>query len=133
MDFDLPNFTLFVEHTIFNCLLEGDARVEVVAERLGLSPRTLQRRLQGNGTSYRRVLDRTRLQVAARLLEKKRMTQGKIAEALGYSSGTAFNRAFKRWTGWAPGQHPNSPTELSMFDARRSRREKPASGGNWAA
>ena len=81
----------------------GPFRVTHVAkaDRLGLHPRTLSRRLGQRGTSFRRLVDDERLARARRLLETG-STVEQVAHRLGYSDGTAFARAFKRWTGSTP-------------------------------
>ncbi|MDD9937814.1 MAG: AraC family transcriptional regulator ligand-binding domain-containing protein [Myxococcales bacterium] len=76
-----------------------DATAEQVAARLGQSARTLARRLQAEGTSYRDVLDDVRKQAAQRALTASDRSISDIAERLGFSSAQSFNRAFKRWTG----------------------------------
>ena len=80
----------------------GDARLELVARRLGVGARTLQRRLGGHGTSYARILDDVRREKAQRWVEQGAMSLGEIAFGLGFSEPSAFHRAFKRWTGRTP-------------------------------
>ena len=67
-----------------------------------MSPRTLHRRLEEEGTSFRRVLTDVRRELAARHLQERRLAIGEIAFLLGFSEASAFHRAFKRWTGHAP-------------------------------
>jgi AraC-like DNA-binding protein len=69
-----------------------------VARELGLTPRTLQRRLKAESTTYRTVLDQARLELAGRALLQSAPT-ARVAESLGFSEPAAFQRAFKRWTG----------------------------------
>jgi AraC-like DNA-binding protein len=83
----------------------GDARLEVVARRLGVGARTLQRRLGERGTTYARVLDEVRRETAQRWVEQGTMSFGEIAFGLGFSEPSAFHRAFKRWTGRTPGAY----------------------------
>jgi len=80
----------------------GDARLELVARRLGVGARTLQRRLGGRGTTYARILDEVRSEKAQRWVEQGTMSLGEIAFGLGFSEPSAFHRAFKRWTGRTP-------------------------------
>jgi AraC-like DNA-binding protein len=80
----------------------GDARLELVARRLGVGARTLQRRLGGHGTTYARILDEVRREKAQRWVEQGTMSLGEIAFGLGFSEPSAFHRAFKRWTGRTP-------------------------------
>ncbi|MBC6407661.1 MAG: helix-turn-helix transcriptional regulator [Rhodobacteraceae bacterium] len=67
---------------------------------LGMSPRTLARRLQEAGTSYRAIVDDLRCDMAKTLI-KDDMSLTEIAFALGYSDQAAFSTAFRRWTGFA--------------------------------
>jgi AraC-like DNA-binding protein len=83
----------------------GDARLEVVARRLGVGARTLQRRLGGRGTNYARLLDDVRREKAQQWVEQGTMSLGEIAFGLGFSEPSAFHRAFKRWTGRTPGRY----------------------------
>ena len=81
---------------------EGQATLEQIAPRLHMSPRTLHRRLEDEGTSFRQVLTEVRRELAARHLSERRLAIGEIAFLLGFSEPSAFHRAFKRWTGHAP-------------------------------
>jgi len=89
------------------CAAAGD-----VAGALGLSERTLHRRLRAEGTSFREVLEAFREAEAERLLGAARMPLGEVALRLGFSDQTAWNRAFRRWKG-------RSPTE--WLEERRTR------------
>ena len=73
-----------------------------IAPRLHMSPRTLHRRLEEEGTSFRQVLTEVRRELAARHLSERRLAIGEIAFLLGFSEPSAFHRAFKRWTGHGP-------------------------------
>ncbi len=79
-----------------------EAKVETVADSLELSPRTLQRRLESEGTSFQEVLDGVREQLAMSYLVNDSLTVSEIAYLLGYSELRAFDRAFRRWTGKTP-------------------------------
>lgn len=81
---------------------EGQPTLEQIAPRLHMSPRTLHRRLEDEGTSFRQVLNEVRRELAARHLIERRLAIGEIAFLLGFSEPSAFHRAFKRWTGHAP-------------------------------
>jgi AraC-like DNA-binding protein len=76
--------------------------IEAVAPALGCSARTLQRKLRDEGLSYQEVLDAVRAQVAKAWLSNKRRSVGDLADLLGYSEPSAFDRAFRRWTGQTP-------------------------------
>jgi AraC-like DNA-binding protein len=87
-------------------LLDEVGRVEPTASRLaralGLSERTLSRRLDAEGTSFRAILDGLRRQTATALLRDPALGIAEVAFVLGYSEPTAFHRSFKRWTGMTP-------------------------------
>ena len=72
------------------------------ARRLGMSSRTLQRRLRASGTSFTDLLRRKREFRAIHMLCQGRQSLAEIADALGFSEHSAFSRAFKRWTGTSP-------------------------------
>jgi AraC-like DNA-binding protein len=80
------------------------ANLETIAAGLKTSPRSLQRRLAAEGVSIRELTQRHRMQLAAALLSEGGMSVEAIAAALGYADGTAFWRAFKKSTGFAPRQ-----------------------------
>lgn len=84
-------------------LAEANAQ-EQVAANLSMTPRTLHRRLQQEGLSFKQLLDDMRRQRALSLLRHERMAIGDIAQQLGYRDQANFVRAFKRWTGSTPSQ-----------------------------
>jgi AraC-like DNA-binding protein len=81
---------------------EGNSSIVRVAARLGLHPKALSRSLRADGITYRELLEEVRLRLAHRYLEQRAMGMAEIAFRLGYSEKSAFNRAFKRWTGKPP-------------------------------
>ncbi|HEX2831276.1 MAG TPA: AraC family transcriptional regulator [Burkholderiales bacterium] len=91
-----------VRRAIGESLESGDARLESVAAKLATSPRTLERRLKEHGISYRELVSETRRHYAVGYLQDAKHTVTEIAFRLGYSEVSAFNRAFKRWTGGTP-------------------------------
>ena len=78
---------------------------ERVAAALAMSPRTLQRRLREEGTSYADLLDRFRHRMAVALLEDREIAIYEVAYLLGYAEPSTFYRAFRRWTGSSPREH----------------------------
>lgn len=84
--------------------LPGAADVAEVARAMHMSGRTLQRRLEQEGTTFSEVLDRARLDVARRALAEPSVTLTDVAVRLGFSDLATFTRAFKRWAGMPPGQ-----------------------------
>lgn len=71
------------------------------ARTMGMTTRTLQRRLQEEGTTFRAVLDEVGLE-GARRVQATATTSRALAASLGFSEAAAFHRAFKRWTGTTP-------------------------------
>lgn len=83
----------------------GDASAAALARRLGMSLRTLQRRLDGLGTTVRAIIDEARAATARLLLADPDLSLLEVALSLGYSTESAFRRAFRRWTGSSPAQY----------------------------
>lgn len=75
-----------------------------VAAWLGLSERTLHRRLALEGHAFRQLDERVRRNLAERLLGDSTLGLDSIAQQLGYAEAASFSRAFKRWTGYSPDQ-----------------------------
>ena len=84
---------------------EGIPRREKVAEQLGITERTLQRRLQDAGTGYQQLLDDLRRETASEWLTNSDMAINDIALRLGFSEARSFHRRFKTWTGITPGEY----------------------------
>jgi len=78
--------------------------MEEVARRLGISERSLRRRLHDEGKSFADVVDDALAELARHLLHDPSLTIQEVADRLGFSEPSAFHRAFKRWTGLTPGQ-----------------------------
>ncbi len=92
-----------VRRVVCNLLLAGGGALESVAEVFAVHPRTLNRRLKEQGTSFREIRDSLRQGLARHLLSDTEMPLASIAEVLGYAETSIFNRAFQRWTGTPPG------------------------------
>jgi AraC-like DNA-binding protein len=93
-----------VRSALLELLPSGRAAVPAVASRLGISARTLQRRLQDDGTSFQRVLDTTREELARHYLGSTAMPGAEISFLLGFEDPNSFFRAFHDWTGVTPEQ-----------------------------
>ncbi len=75
------------------------------ADLVGMSDRTLQRRLFEYGTTFNEIHDQTRFDSARRLLLDDSINLSSIAYELGYANPANFTRAFRRWAGVSPRQH----------------------------
>ncbi len=85
--------------------LQGQAPARAQAARaLGLSERTLARRMRAEGLSYSALLDGVRRDAALQAVAQTTRALSDIALALGYAEPSVFTRAFRRWTGATPGQ-----------------------------
>ncbi len=91
-----------VENAIAALLPHGQARQDVVAANLGMSPRTLARRLSAEGLSFAGILSEIRSALARRYLADRTLPVSQIAWLLGYTEIGTFTRAFQRWTGMSP-------------------------------
>ncbi|WP_366919207.1 AraC family transcriptional regulator [Burkholderia oklahomensis] len=78
--------------------------MDVLAAELGVSVRTLRRRLADEGTDYETVVDEIREALAEELLATTTLTVAEISERLGYSEPSAFARAFRRWKAMSPNE-----------------------------
>ena len=76
--------------------------IDYVAEKLGMSTRTLRRRLSEEGSSYRAELDEVRYGLAREYLGTTQLSIDEVAQLLGYSEAGNFSHAFRRWSGMAP-------------------------------
>ncbi len=88
-----------VRRTLWSDLPGGKPDVARTASALGLTSRTLQRRLQRRGTSFAEILDVLRQEIATELVANETLAIAEIAYLLGYSEPSAFQRAFRRWHG----------------------------------
>ncbi|MCC4270508.1 AraC family transcriptional regulator [Marinobacter nauticus] len=97
------DLTSKVKQSIQKQLADGITRQDMVAEDLGMTSRTLQRKLSQEGVSYQKLLDEVRQQMAEDYLQNTDMSIPDIALRLGYSETTSFHRKFKAATGKTPG------------------------------
>lgn len=91
-----------VRRLITQELASGDVSLEFVAARLSLSRRTLNRRLAEAGCSFRSILESVREVRAKQLLLDSDLPLTAIADALGFKEQSAFQHAFRKWTGVTP-------------------------------
>ena len=91
-----------IEHLVARHLPSGSVTTKSVAEELGLSERTMARRLADTGTSFRQIIEEVRRELAKRYIAEPDARPSQIARLLGYSEPSAFTHAFRRWTGQSP-------------------------------
>ena len=91
-----------VELLIQNALPSGIPGIHQVGEQLGMSNRTLTRRLAENGVTFRDLIKKTQERVSKDLLENSQRSIAEIAFETGFSEQSSFNRAFRRWSGLSP-------------------------------
>jgi AraC-like DNA-binding protein len=87
---------------ISDALPVGPPRIDQIAQRLAMSPRSLQRKLRDEGASFTNVIDEVRQELAESLLSEPSRSVAETCYLLGFSEPRAFHRAFKRWTGQTP-------------------------------
>jgi len=96
------NFAERVRVAIQQKLTGGRPTIEDIADALHVSSRTLQRRLQNEGSGFQRVLEEARHQLARHYLNNSDLELNEAAYLLGYEDGNSFVRAFRSWEGVPP-------------------------------
>jgi AraC-like DNA-binding protein len=99
---DMRQLRTRVENAISSVLPHGKVVVGDVARSLGMSKRTLARKLSDEGLSFTEILQQLRRDLALRYLQDQKLHISKIAWLLGFHEVSAFTHAFKRWTGKTP-------------------------------
>lgn len=102
-----------VESTIRVTMPNGELSLGSTARMLSVSPRTLQRRLTREGTSFARLVDHTRRQLAEQYLRNcEELQLSQVSELLGFTQLSNLSHAFRRWHGMSPSewkkQHPDA-------------------------
>jgi AraC-like DNA-binding protein len=121
-------FQAGVENTIAPLLPHGKARAAEIARRLGMSSRTLARRLASEGLTFAGILTELRADLASKYLNDEDLAISQIAWLLGYQEVSAFTHAFKRWTGKTPREartqqeHDEKPGGRPRIPSRRAAR-----------
>jgi len=96
------NFHEQVRSLLRTTLVTGHSSADQVAELFSMHRRTLNRHLNASGTSFQKLADEIRFEIARQLLEDSAMEVVQIALLLGYSNASAFTRAFRRWSSTTP-------------------------------
>lgn len=98
-----PNLPAEVQSALRGELCGGDVTAASIARKLGMSDRTLQRRLKDLGRPFADILGELRQEAARGYLRQPDVALAEVAWLLGFSDQSAFSRAFKRWEGVSPG------------------------------
>lgn len=122
---DPRSLDIFLENAVYNLMLQGDQRLnvsaairsllmrdmadhlptlEVMAAQLHMSPSNMRRRLQQEGTSYQKIKDQVRYELARRHLCERHLKVHEIASMLGFNEPGSFIRSFRNWSGMTPRQ-----------------------------
>lgn len=91
-----------VRAVLHEAIPSGVITMDAVARKLALSKRTLQRRIETEGTSFQQILKETREALARHYLEKTSLPASEISFLLGFDEPNSFYRAFRSWTGKTP-------------------------------
>ncbi|HKP61118.1 MAG TPA: AraC family transcriptional regulator ligand-binding domain-containing protein [Polyangiales bacterium] len=121
----LEDFVACVRQHIQSELPHGNTTASAVADKLGISGRTLHRRLRSHGTTYQEQLDQVRYRLAASYLASRRYPLGEVASLVGFAQQSAFQRAFKTWAGQTPAEYQQSG--MPAVTALRPRDQRTAS------
>lgn len=116
-----------VRRFLAEMLGDGAPSLGAIAQRLHMSPRTLQRRLELDGTSFHVLAGDVRRERALAYLADPKLPLAEVAFLLGFSAPSAFHRAFRKWTGRTPLQHRRSVL-ARRIDGRPWGAAAPASG-----
>ena len=100
--FDRDNIAMQVRTRLIERFPAGTPRQDSIARELNLSLRSLQRKLNNEGTGFKDLLENTRRELAMHYIRETHRPLGEIAYLLGFSEPSNFTRAFKRWTNVTP-------------------------------
>lgn len=102
---DRHDLTYVIKNKIYEILPLGAPSQQEIAEKLGMSLRNLQRKLQEQDTCYKTILEDTRKSLTLDYIKQAHLSLSEIGYLVGFSSVGNFNRAFKRWTNSTPGEY----------------------------
>jgi|SRR5215510_13366426 len=103
--FDHAQVSYRAREMIIRLLPDGEPRRDEIASELGMSERTLQRRLEEEGTSFIQLIDDTRRELAEQYLGRLQLSFAQAAYLLGFADQSSFFRACRRWFDLSPGQY----------------------------
>lgn len=106
-----------VRSTLLETLPAGEVSMQMVSRKLAVSTRTLQRKLQNEGTTFQQILDTLRDSLAHHYLRNTEMSSAEISFLLGFEDSNSFARAFQAWTGKTP---QTVRSEMSTYSNNRA-------------
>ena len=109
------SFRIAVENEVQKLLPSGEARIDAIANAVGVSSRSLARRLAEEGTTFSEVLDDIRRALSLQYLAEPKLSVDQITSLLGYGDAGSFSHAFRRWTGTSPSQARGDPSILAKL------------------
>ena len=112
---DLSQLRTRVENAISSLLPHGRVILGDIARSLGMSKRTLARKLSDEGLNFTEILEQLRRDLAVRYLDDRKLHVSKIAWLLGFHEVSSFTHAFKRWTGKTPSQMRTAGTGNALL------------------
>jgi AraC-like DNA-binding protein len=118
-----------VENEVQKLLPNGTVDRRAVARALGMSDRTLSRKLADEGATYAEVVDQLRRSLALQYVKERSLSLSQIAWLLGYEGSTSFNHAFRRWTGSSPSLARNEQLRAPAQLPPQSQGAAPAAPG----
>jgi AraC-like DNA-binding protein len=98
------SFRSDVENALVPLLPHGRAKLDEIARRLGVSRRTLARRLSAERLTFSAIVESLKIELAKRYMADEDLSISQVAWLLGYQEVSSFTHAFKRWTGKTPRQ-----------------------------
>jgi len=115
--FDNAQISYRAREMIIRRLPDGEPRRDEIADELCMSERTLQRRLEEEGTSFIQLMDDTRRELAGQYLGRLQLSLAQAAYLLGFADQSSFFRACRRWFDLSPGQYRS---QLHRHSAERA-------------
>lgn len=105
---DRSDIIMQVKKSLIDYLSSDNLSEELIARKLNMSLRSMQRKLSEKGSSYKVLLDETRKELAEQYVQRTDYPINDITYRLGFSEQSNFSRAFKRWTGMSPREYRQS-------------------------
>ena len=107
---DKTDIVMQVKSMVIEHLSTGNVSKAFIADKLHMSPRTLQNKLARHNTSFKELVEDIRFNLAREYLNQPYLSVNEITYILGFSDTSTFTRAFKRWSGHSPSQFRESIT-----------------------